>query len=579
MDWLFRAQSGLNARRHRQAASGRESIRYDAFISYSHAKDRPIAKALQSAMQRLGKPWYRLRALRVFRDDASLTANPDLWGSIEAALRSARYFVLLASPNAASSPWVTREVAFWLEHKSPSTLFIGLTESPLESPVWPGGIPVPSNLAGIFTSEPRWVDLRRFRTDASTGDRGFMSLAADFSAAIHGMPKEDLLSEEVRQQRAALSLAVGAAVALFVIAAVAIAERNRAENTLAAATVSANKLVGDVAVKLRGTIGIPIDVVKALLAQVINLQDDLVRYNKDDPALRRSRAVALRESSQTLLIQGDNEAALRDAMLAREIIDELQRDYPASKEIKRDRTLTLNRIGEALSSAGLREEALDQFQQSLAIREELAANTRDVEPQRDLALSYERVGDELFTLDRLREALAAYNSSLAIRKTLAQDHPDKPELQADLAIGYDRLARMQGVNEAALALYRQSLDLRLKVVAAKPREADWQRALASNHDDIAKILLATGRRAEAIASFHEALRIREELVAANPEIAQWHALHALSLYFLANAGEQPRERYTLALQMLRRLAVDGRLPRNFRDLPEDIEARLKELPE
>src|SRR4051794_4099986 len=121
MDWLFRAQSGLNARRHRQAASGRESIQYDAFISYSHAKDRPIAKALQSAMQRLGKPWYRLRALRVFRDDASLTANPDLWGSIEAALRSARYFVLLASPNAASSPWVAREVAFWLEHKSPST--------------------------------------------------------------------------------------------------------------------------------------------------------------------------------------------------------------------------------------------------------------------------------------------------------------------------------------------------------------------------------------------------------------------------------------------------------------------------
>ena len=438
---------------------------------------------------------------------------------------------------------------------------------------------MPFNLAGIFTSEPRWIDLRRFRADASTHDREFMTLAADFSAAIQGMPKEDLLSEEVRQQRVALSLAVGAAAALFVIAAVAIAERNRAENTLAAATVSANKLVGDVAVKLRGTIGVPIDVVKALLAQVINLQDDLVRYNKDDPALRRSRAKALRESSQTLLIQGDNEAALRDAMLSREIVDELQRDYPASKEIKRDRTLTMNRIGEALSSAGLREEALDQFQQALAIREELAANERDVEPQQDLALSYERVGDELFTLDRLREALAAYDSSLAIRKTLAQDHPDKPELQADLAVGYDRLARMQGASEAALALYRQSLDLRLKVVAAKPREADWQRALAANHDDIAKILLATARPAEAVASFHEALRIREELAAANPEIAQWRALHALSLYFLANAGEQPRERYTLALQILHRLAVDGRLPRNFKDLPEDIETRLKALPE
>ena len=37
---------------------------YDAFISYSHAKDKPVATALQSIVQKLGKPWYRRRALR-----------------------------------------------------------------------------------------------------------------------------------------------------------------------------------------------------------------------------------------------------------------------------------------------------------------------------------------------------------------------------------------------------------------------------------------------------------------------------------------------------------------------------------
>jgi hypothetical protein len=31
---------------------------YDAFISYSHAKDKLIAAALQSVVQKLGKPWY-----------------------------------------------------------------------------------------------------------------------------------------------------------------------------------------------------------------------------------------------------------------------------------------------------------------------------------------------------------------------------------------------------------------------------------------------------------------------------------------------------------------------------------------
>jgi hypothetical protein len=33
---------------------------YDAFVSYSHAKDKPIAATLQSVMQKLGKPWYEL---------------------------------------------------------------------------------------------------------------------------------------------------------------------------------------------------------------------------------------------------------------------------------------------------------------------------------------------------------------------------------------------------------------------------------------------------------------------------------------------------------------------------------------
>ena len=56
---------------------GRDApVLYDAFISYSHAKDKPIATALQSVVQKLGRAWYRRRALRLFRDDTSLSATP-----------------------------------------------------------------------------------------------------------------------------------------------------------------------------------------------------------------------------------------------------------------------------------------------------------------------------------------------------------------------------------------------------------------------------------------------------------------------------------------------------------------------
>ena len=55
---------------------------YDAFVSYSHAKDRAVAAGLQSVMQKLGKPWHKRRALRIFRDDTSLAATPELWPAI-----------------------------------------------------------------------------------------------------------------------------------------------------------------------------------------------------------------------------------------------------------------------------------------------------------------------------------------------------------------------------------------------------------------------------------------------------------------------------------------------------------------
>src|SRR6202035_3666094 len=94
---------------------------YDAFISYSHAKDKPIAAALQSVVQKLGKPWYRRRALRLFRDDTSLSATPELWPTIVQALGQSRFLVLLASPEAAASPWVNKEVAYWLDAQGADT--------------------------------------------------------------------------------------------------------------------------------------------------------------------------------------------------------------------------------------------------------------------------------------------------------------------------------------------------------------------------------------------------------------------------------------------------------------------------
>ena len=110
---------------------------------------------------------------------------------------NAGWFVLLASPEAAVSHWVGKEVAYWLDHKGADTLLIAVTDGELAWDEAKGdfsGCVLPGALAGRFASEPKWVDLRRYRDGANARDGKFIEAGADFAAAIHGMPKEDLLS-------------------------------------------------------------------------------------------------------------------------------------------------------------------------------------------------------------------------------------------------------------------------------------------------------------------------------------------------------------------------------------------------
>ncbi|MGB6162316.1 MAG: TIR domain-containing protein [Pseudonocardiaceae bacterium] len=164
------------------------TLEYDAFISYSHALDGALAPALQTGVERFAKPWYRPRALRVFRDTTNLAANPDLWASIEQALDASAWLVLMASPNAAWSPWVNREVTWWLAHKPPGRLLVVLTEGEFTWADDASGdgarAALPPALRGAFAEEPRWVDLRWLR-DVGQANPRLRECVADIAAAVH----------------------------------------------------------------------------------------------------------------------------------------------------------------------------------------------------------------------------------------------------------------------------------------------------------------------------------------------------------------------------------------------------------
>jgi len=186
---------------------------FAAFISYSHA-DKTLALALQSGLQRIAKAWYQRRAIRVFLDSTNLAANPKLWGTIETALRNSEFFILLASPEAAASPWVRKEVGFWISHKPADTILIALTDGKIvwenasSDFDWDTTTALPSLLRGKFHEVPLHTDLgwARAAEHLSPTDDRFLNSVADLAAPLRHQAKDALVGEDLRQHRRTIRL-------------------------------------------------------------------------------------------------------------------------------------------------------------------------------------------------------------------------------------------------------------------------------------------------------------------------------------------------------------------------------------
>lgn len=193
---------------------------YDAFLSFDPKSDSRLA-AETTELQRFAKPWYQLRARRIFRVPKEAAAES--WDSIESAIQGSRYFILIASPASASSDFVERELSAWIRY-SPSArerILIVLSDGEIS---WNESkrnfdfhrsTAIPRVLSDLFKSEPTYIDLRWARSaPRRIGRPEFSEAVATMVAAISGQSLDALYGLEFRQKRRAKAAAVVAAGAL-----------------------------------------------------------------------------------------------------------------------------------------------------------------------------------------------------------------------------------------------------------------------------------------------------------------------------------------------------------------------------
>ncbi|HEY6374651.1 MAG TPA: WD40 repeat domain-containing protein, partial [Edaphobacter sp.] len=139
--------------------------------------------------------------------------------------------------QSAASPWVRKEVEWWVGHRSIEHMLIVVTDGEIAWSAsatdfdWKKTTCVPDVLRGRFREEPHYVDLRwaRDRSDLTLRNLRFRNAVLTLAAPLHGRPMDELDGEDIRQQRALRITASVALVVMGVLTLVSVVERRSAQ--------------------------------------------------------------------------------------------------------------------------------------------------------------------------------------------------------------------------------------------------------------------------------------------------------------------------------------------------------------
>ncbi|MET3425148.1 WD40 repeat protein [Actinoplanes tereljensis] len=418
-------------------------MNFDGFISYSHAADGRLAPAVQRGLHRLAKPWHRRRALWIFRDQTGLAVTPGLWSSIQTAMDGSEYFVLLASPEAAESPWVNREIEHWIATKSANRILPVVTDGEwawdeARGDFTEDSTAVPAALRGVFPEEPFFLDLRwaRGSEHLSLHHSRFRDAIAQLAAPMHGMSKDDLEGEDVRQHRRAKRLRSGAVVTLVVLALLASftgmsAVRNAERARAAAAEALRQKAVADT-------------------------QRDSAERSAEEA--RRQQDLADQQQARATLAQARADQAKTAAEQAEQQAQEQQRlAAKAAAEAKRQRRLADQATARKQEQQRLAKEAADRAEKM----------QQEAERQEQIAAEQRRLADEAAAEAAKQQAKADQQQRIAVSRRLMTQATaalaDTPQIALQLgaaaqAINNDATTRRQLTGVVSATSYAGAID-------------------------------------------------------------------------------------------------------------------------
>ena len=120
----------------------------------------------------------------------------------------------------------------------------------------------------------------------------------------------------------------------------------------------------------------------------------------------------------------------------------LLRDAPEDRWLKRNLSLSYERLGNFLQKASNRERVLDYYQRSLLLCQEIAIPPIIPEYQRGLAGAYEQLGNYFSETDEMDTAVEWHLKAVKIREQLEEKSVGNERSKNDLCINYNNLGKL-----------------------------------------------------------------------------------------------------------------------------------------
>lgn len=578
---------------------------YNAFISYSHSQHALQARGIHKELSRFATPWYRRRRVRLFLDDANLPASPSLWKAIELALDESEYFLLLASPAAAASPWCAREIQQWLAHKAPDRIIVVLLAGAIRWDArandvdWENTTALPQALRGVFKDEPRYIDLTSSDTKAGYKSASHRAKLADIAAVLLGKSKDELIGEDLSQQRRALRLAWGAALVLLTTSLIAAwqwyeatVQRDLANERLTQAVDITERMLFDIDEKLVGVAGAG-GLRRSLTREALSLLIELRQKAAGDEGVEWHQMTAYYQKGNLALRYGDldeaEEAFAESEKLAKSMVDKwpgyiepyhswglshhglakvhaqkkaLPKAYAAFDRAKQlaqfvledhpddeDALLLLMHVrqdwGDAAYESGDMRTAHENYSAGIKLVEKLAAeNPTDAEYQFLYAIMLDRKA-RYFPLhvDPMRQ-LDVREEAVEVLKRLVDQFPETAKYRLNLGVAYEKMGEIALAIrnlKGARSYFASAVEQMQALFAAEPINNLYKSMLAVNYGNLGKVHLALGQHREALGYFAQEHAWMQTLASIDPANAEYASGYILAKRHLGDFHARTRQ--------------------------------------